>query len=259
MGRGLLGEKLRTQSVAQIADQQLRHSSPAPACRRLPAVQLYWTPSAATLILTGATIVLDGGSITGRGSGASGLPSRSGAPAVLRDNLLDLLEERPISTGSIVVMNSTSSIKSTSSSSDQQPDTGIRLAQEFSDHLSSCLPDERKKLIASFLDLVDDETLAVLSARSESEKKSRKKGKDSSKSKKCNQNSRENGNSHTGSVGSSSMEVISEGSQIQSQTSPSAASRKTFAGDFPLSSCHFVLTFHIHPMTQAFYAANGTG
>lgn len=163
--------------------------------------------------------MLDGGSVSGRGS----------APTAL----LEFLQERPVSTGSIVVMNSTSSIKSTSSSSDQQPDNGIRLAHDFSDHLSTVLPDERKKLISSFLDLVDDDTLATLSSRLDSEKKSRKKGKDS-KSKKSNQANNRQDNGLTGSVGSSSMEVISEGSQVQSQTSPSAASRKTFAGDFSL-------------------------
>lgn len=131
--------------------------------------------------------------------------------------------------GSLLTMNSSSSIKSTSSSSDQ-PDSGMRVAQEFADHLSLPLLDEKKKLIGSFLQLVDDETLAILSARIECEKKMRKKGKDSTKSKKA--NGRENGTPGTGSVGSSSMEVISEGSHIQSQTSPSAASRKTFAGDF---------------------------
>ena len=106
------------------------------------------------------------------------------------------------------------------------------MAQEFSDHLGSLLSsDDRKKLVAAFLDLVDDETLAVVAARVESERKSRKKCKDS-KGKKA----RENGAGHAppSSVGWSSMEVISEASQVQSQTSPSATSRKTFAGDFPL-------------------------
>lgn len=174
------------------------------------------------------TIVLDAGS-------ASDRSHRSfGAPVVQRkaSHLLDLLHDDS-STLSPQVMNSSSSIRSTSSSSDQ-PDSGMRVAQEFADQLT--LVDEKKKLIAAFLQLVDDETLAMLSARLESEKKSRKKGKESLKSKKSNLNVRENGSNQTGgSVASSSMEVISEGSQVPAQTSPSAASRKTFAGDFSLS------------------------
>lgn len=186
--------------------------------------------------------MLDGGPVSGRGTTA-----RPAAPGngLLEPSLLEFLEERPVSTGSQMVLNSTSSIKSTSSSSDQPiADSGLRLAQELAEHLSSLTGDERKKLIATFLNLVDEDSLTVFSSRLEAEKKSRKKGKESSKSR-----ARSGAKEVNGQLGSpcsssvQSVEVVAESSHIPAQTSPTAASRKTFAGESCLETSNSILLF----------------
>lgn len=142
--------------------------------------------------------------------------------------------------------------------------SGPRLVQDLSDHLNSLSSsDERKKLISSLLQLIDDDCLVLLGNRLEAEKKGRRKGnknKDSKdnnnslKNKKGDKNNKDpdvnsNGNN---SIGSSSMEAIPEtsGSQLQStsslpQTSPTTGSRKTFAGDFNLLDSSLIRFFSL--------------
>lgn len=136
---------------------------------------------------------------------------------------------------------------------------GPRLVQDLADHLnSSHSSDEKKKLVASLLESVDDECLTFIANRVETEKKLRRKSgktkvdssKDNSlknkKGEKCKDpDVNSNGNN---SIGSSSMEAIPESNQTsQQQTSPTTGSRKTFAGDLLHSldgfSCRLRISF----------------
>jgi len=208
-------------------------------------------------------IVLDGLAINGGFPIASSSTSNN-AGSFLDPSLLDLFEDRrlrqnpnhsttvnaaSVSASSLIEMNSTSSLRvpsfsTTSSANADTTNPGFRLVHELSDYLNSSTTDDRKKVVSSLLELIDDDCLSLLQSRVDLEKKNRKKNnkdRDSTKKKKECNNGVKNGNnkdadSHSnekGSIGSSSMEVISENTAgNQPQTSPSTGSRRTFAGFF---------------------------